>query len=529
MNRGLLTGVRLLAALLGAALFVPGACGQEVAAPTPERSRLGINLNGPTDWNSELPFVDVFRLSRAWISQREGAGWGKGPELRRDANGWATTIEPGCWIDTPLCTIEGGRFPQGQYVCLYEGQGKIEFWGSFGRLVEQQPGRIVFETKPGTSPIWLRIRAVDPTDYVRNIRVIMPGFEATYQQEPFHPLFLKRWRGFSTIRFMDWMVTNHGDPGRWESRPTPQYCNYTERGVPVEVMVDLCNRLGANPWFCMPHRADDDYVRRFAHCVMQKLNPDLKVYLEYSNEVWNSIFPQNRYAREKGQELGLGPTERPWEGGGMYYSRRSVEMFDIWEQVFGERSRLVRVLAWQAVNAWWLEHIILPAGEAAKHADAVAIAPYMGFLVPPQSTDKQVGADKVQDWTVDQVLDYTEQTALPASIKAMQEHKRVADKFGLKLVCYEAGQHLVGIGAATSNDRLTALFVAANRHPRMGQIYTRYLDAWKAIDGDLMCLFSSVGLWGRWGSWGLAQFYDETEADQPKLKAVMDWHHANPR
>ena len=63
----------------------------------------------------------------------------------------------------------------------------------------------------------------------------------------------------------------------------------------------------------------------------------------------------------------------------------------------------------------------------------------------------------------------------------------------------------------------------------MGAIYTKYLDGWHALGGDLMCLFSSVGGWSKWGSWGLAEYYDQTEADQPKLKAVMDWNRANLR
>lgn len=33
-------------------------------------ARMGINLAGPADWNTELPFVDVFRMSRPWISQK---------------------------------------------------------------------------------------------------------------------------------------------------------------------------------------------------------------------------------------------------------------------------------------------------------------------------------------------------------------------------------------------------------------------------------------------------------------------------
>ena len=104
-----------------------------------------------------------------------------------------------------------------------------------------------------------------------------------------------------------------------------------------------------------------------------------------------------------------------------------------------------------------------------------------------------------------------------------------ADRFGLKLVAYEAGQHLVGLGAAQNDEKLTALLMQANRHPRMGALYTQYLDGWKAAGGDLMCMFSSVSAWGKYGSWGLSEFYDETEADQPKLKAVTEWMRNNPR
>jgi hypothetical protein len=57
-------------------------------------SKLGINLNGPADWNTELPFVDVFRFSRPWISHRTGAAWGQGPKPALDAQGWVTRLEP---------------------------------------------------------------------------------------------------------------------------------------------------------------------------------------------------------------------------------------------------------------------------------------------------------------------------------------------------------------------------------------------------------------------------------------------------
>ena len=513
--------------LLCAVLLACGACAAAGAteAMSPEKSRLGINLAGPADWNTELPFVDVFRLSRNWISQQKGKPWGKGPELERDANGWVKRLEPDCWADTPMCTIRGGRYPQGKYVCLYEGEGKVEI-RSVGRIVSREPGRIVFETKPGAGSIWLRIRETSPQNHVRNIRVLMPGCEKTCEAEPFHPAFLERWKHFNTFRFMDWMKTNGSAISTWVQRPTPTYCNYTERGVPAEVMVALCNRLKVTPWFCMPHLATDDYVRRFAEVVKERLDPSLRVHIEYSNEVWNYMFAQTKYAGERGLKLGFG--DKHWEAGWRYSAWRSVQIFRIWEQVFGGTERLVRVIASQC-NPYVSERK-LEFQDAYKHCDAIAIAPYFHLNVPKQSRKPtRPDAAAVAAWPLGKLLDHVEGVCLPRAIKAIQAHKKLADKYGLKLMAYEAGQHLVGVGGGENNTELTSLFHAANRSPRMGAFYTRYLDAWKAAGGDLLCIFSSVGRWSKWGSWGLLEYYDETQADQPKLKAVLEWNRANPR
>jgi hypothetical protein len=204
----------------------------------------------------------------------------------------------------------------------------------------------------------------------------MPGFEATYKTNPFNPDFLKRLKNFNTIRFMDWMLTNGSEQKSWKDRPTTNYCNYTEHGVSVEVMADLCNRLGADAWFCIPHLADDDYIRQFAILVKKLLKPELKVYIEYSNEVWNSGFKQNHYAQQKAKELQIPPLERPWEGAGKFYAKRSVEIFKIWEDVFNKQ--LVRIIAWQAASGeYWTDKIVLSYNDTYKNCDALAIAPIL--------------------------------------------------------------------------------------------------------------------------------------------------------
>ena len=495
-------------------------------SPDPAQPRVGINLNGPADWNSELPFVDVFRLSRAWISQKQGAGWGKGPQLQFDEHGYIKQLEPGCFAETPMNTVS--RYPAGRYTVLYKGQGKLDVGGS-GRKVEEAPGKMIIEAS-GRESIFLRLLETNPADYVRDIRVIMPGFEETYQKQVFHPIFLERWRGVTVLRFMDWMNTNNSRQQKWADRPTLQDANWTgDGGIPLEVMVDLSNRLGADPWFCMPHMADDDYVRNFAQLVKQTLDPRRRIYIEYSNEVWNGMFEQAWWAGEQGIELGVaseGGAGQPklWVGQWHYTARRSVGIFKIWDEVFGGREaaskRLVRVLPSQSANAYVAERI-LKFEDAYKSADALTIAPYVSFNIPAQG--EGLTAPIVAGWTVGQVLDHLEQNALPESLKWIADNKKVADQYGLKLIAYEAGQHAVGVMGGENNEVLTQLLHEANRHPRMGEIYTKYLDGWKQNGGGLICLFASTGGWSKWGSWGLLQNYDDKAADYPKFAATMNW------
>jgi hypothetical protein len=61
----------------------------------------------------------------------------------------------------------------------------------------------------------------------------------------------------------------------------------------------------AKPWFCIPHAASDEWVTSFASLLLANLRPDLSVYIEYSNEVWNQGFPQYTHAAAMGQQLGL--------------------------------------------------------------------------------------------------------------------------------------------------------------------------------------------------------------------------------
>ncbi len=486
-------------------------------------ARLGINLAGIADWSTEQPFVDFFYMSRDWISQIKGGDWGTGPALALDEHGWVKHLAKNCYATRIICSLEGKQYPSGDYVILYDGEGALTF--SNGTVIahkaslENKSGRIVLRVDAAKGPLFLEIHKINQQNYLRNIRVILPGFELTYQSNPWHPDFLKRWSGIACLRFMDFMATNNSDQIKWSDRPKVTDASYASKGVPLELLVDLANRLNTDAWFCMPHQADDDYVKQFALYVKQNMKPELHAWVEYSNEVWNGTFDQNDYAGKAGQRLKF--ADKPWEAAWKFNAYRSVQIFKIWTEVYGGHERLIRVLASQAASAYVSDQI-LSFQDAASNADVLAIAPYVALSVPPTAEDG-ITEKEVASWSLDKLFDHIHKVSLPESEKWIGQNKKVADQYGLKLVAYEAGQHLVGIAGAENNEKLTKLFLQANADARMGEVYAQNLAMWERLGGDLICSFHSMSNWSKWGSWGLLRNYGDLPASSPKFMASIKW------
>jgi hypothetical protein len=96
----------------------------------------------------------------------------------------------------------------------------------------------------------------------------------------------------------------------------------------------------------------------------------------------------------------------------------------------------------------------------------------------------------------------------------------------LLLLAYEGGQHLVGVGSVQNNPSVTNLFVAANRDPRMGDLYQRMLESWHNSGGGLFMHYASVGQYGRYGSWGVLESMGQQTS--PKLEALIRFMAGSP-
>lgn len=493
--------------------------GQAWAATPPARPQLGMNLSAVVDWSREWTFVDAFKHSRAWIPQRaeEGGPWDTGEKLALTAEGWPL-LKPGQAASTLMFREIGGHYPAGTYTCTFDGHGEIRFGFDAKRSRTLGPGRMAVEVEPGDGGIFLRIVESDPKDPIRNIRLWLPGFENA--KSSFHPLYVKRLRPFKVIRFMDWQCTNNSTLARWADRTTPSSARQSlPAGVALEYMIELANELGADPWFCMPHLADDDFVRHFATMVRDRLHPDATIYVEWSNEAWNGIFGQAHWVYDEAKKRG--------EPGASVIADEARRDWKIWQDVFGDRhSRIVRVAAGQHYNPEVAARIL---DRLDGDCDAIACAAYFGPREGAKFDEHTTGRDVVVS-----SLANIQEKCLPM----IEEHRKLAARWSAKtgrrirLLTYEAGQHILPIGGFGGGQQGFVPWKQATwdcqTDPLMYDAYTALLRGCQDAGVEVVTAFSYVGQQTKWGSWGHLQYQDEPLESAPKFRALVEFAATQP-
>ncbi len=476
--------------------------------PLPQQRSLslGINLSQVNYYNREWVFVDAIKQAKPWVSTNpNGNPFDTGEIVQTDVRGWPL-LPAGKAAQTLIYNQTQGAYPAGQYVCTYVGTGEIQFqWDA--QVVSNEPGRIVLDVTPTDNGILMRIAQSDPNDPIRDIKLWMPGFENA--QSPFHPLYLQRMSKFKVIRFMDWGRTNEvSGPTSWNNRTrVDRFSQDGPNGVAIEYMIRLCNELGADPWFCMPHTADDAYITNFAASALEFLDPQRKIYIEWSNEVWNGRFDAHNYVTE---QSGSSPFSSAWFD---FWGGRLTNTFTIWEQMFsGQEDRLVRVAAGQAANVWVTRNLTNRLG---NQVDAVACAAYFG----------ETGANFDASTTAQDIINDAINRAIPIkSDRFYRDHGNLAatlsDNLGrtIRMIGYEGGQHYAD---DNRNTPYAQALLDAQYLPGMFSAYLKNLNAFEAAGGDLMIPFNYVDRPGNHGAWGHLEHQDDSVDSSEKFRALL--------
>lgn len=487
----------------------------------------GINLTSVVDYSTELVFTDAFKQAREWtvFNPAPGSAWDSGLSVPLLPNGfpreipYSDGVNPAQAVRALMLWDIQGHYPSGKYRLIVSGKGQVRLWGAANARFSCPVDTLV-TVNAANGGVVLEIERSLGTDPIKDVKFIYPQYVNSYQTQVFTTEFLHFIKDFSCIRFMDWLRTNNSAVKNWSERsPENYYTQAKSTGVAWEYLIQLCNLSNKDAWICVPHAANDQYIQELAKLLKAKLNPQLKIYLEYSNEVWNGIFTQNAYAAEAGQTLGY--SGQPWERAWKYTAKRSADLFYLFEQEFGANSsRLVKVVPCWAANDWVSNQILTHFKDPLYNprqvkADAMAIAPYFGGAVADQ-----IGVNnEVSSINIPEIVRRVG-ASLPESYAWMNVQKTVADRYGLKLLAYEGGAHVVATWPHVDNNALTDKLITANRAAEFQQLYCDYAQYWyNTAQADLFCFFSSHGLPSKWGSWGMKEHMNQVEA--PKYKALQ--------
>lgn len=513
---------------------------------------LGVNVgvDGVKDWASELMFADAIKMARPFGTV--ASGWDEKnylPASRLTADGWPTVDAGILVMSVNQDTSTGNAHQSGIYKLLFKGtvtpQTKVKANGSlvnysYNSASQSYTADINYDN---TANLYLTFEGF--TGGVRDVRLIRPGHTTA---DVFEKNFVQRVNAnnnmFGILRFMEGTATNGLGVAKWSDRTPKNYATQQKQfsssrsGISWEYVIELANLTGKDPWINIPHLADDDYVEQLAILLKNNLNSERKIYIEYSNEIWNTAvdlgFTQNKDISKAACDkvvlsgdpdnyfggLSGNKADCRTQGKGFEYAylgRHSAwklkRIGDIFKKVFGDSAMITRirpVLAWDVWGiatrngstagtiADQLQYLNNRYGAPSKYIYGVAIGAYVDLQKragdPQAPTNMNLSVDEIFDRMAEH-----NRTFYPARFSSL---RAVANQYGLKMFAYEGGQGLYG-PVNYNNKR------AAQTDPRMKSIVKTLLQTWKDAGGDTFVYYGLVSSYANHGFWGLSSRLDD--------------------
>jgi len=487
----------------------------------------GVNPYFNEYWSGEFPFSNLMMqsqfkwnvLDRDWPEIDEWSSTLYHDSLVKDPNGYPIGIpqyfrsqDESQTTRTWLILDAKGPFPKGIYTVLYDGEGTIDIIGSFiRRFIENRPGFIQFEvdyTSFDQGGLGLEILRSDKLNHVRNIRVLLPNTSESDATYPFNPAFINQIKPFSCVRFLNWPGINNSKDSLWVDRKNPNYFNQSstgDGGLAWEHMIKLCNFTKKDMWLCIPHKATEDYVYQLALLMKGSLRKESKIYLEYSNEVWNDIFDQHHWVRDNSPY-----SNAPFAHKYAYLANRAFKQF--MRGMGSDSNRVVRVIAGQHYNPWIAGEAIAHVKELGGRVDAVSCASYFA----PSNPTGQL--------SVTQIASMTKQEIQARAKPFIIDHKEIAVFYGIQLLMYESGPHMTR-DQWGQNPPFEQALCEFHTSAQMGEIYRDWLKFLRDTAG--VKLHNILGLQDDLCTFG---HISDTWATTPtvKLQAVLDFACSEP-
>lgn len=355
--------------------------------------------------------------------------------------------------------------------------------------------------------------------------VFVPGTDFTKATPPYeryiNPAYVAdvKLYGGSTFRTMDAGATNSNPVITWAQRRLPTNSKQLaygandasphEDGIALEYRIALANAANVDLWVNMPHLADDDYFRQAALLIKSQLHSNLRVYVEFSNEVNLGQWQQTQWLYTAGPAQGLPGSNKYYQATALAL-KRTLDMSKQFSDVFGGDmgSRTLIVVASTGnldltAQAFATVYSSSKWNPTNQKVHLFAVAPYFSS---PSNDGAQFNLIAVK----------AQIDALAAG-EPIGTAKSIAAKYGIPFV----GIYEFGIADYT-NSSSSALSAT------MADAYTYAFNKFAPLLNGPMCAYTLHSEIDGAKAWGAT---DNTGADCskfPKCRAIRDWIAAHP-
>lgn len=500
---------------------------------------IGMNLPQLSYWDRSFAMADVVRQS-----QFRGSDWSE--DVNADATG-----APG--QDFKLI-FNSRMIGAGTYKLVFTGKADVTLGGMTGSVQNKKYDAAANRTTAdvvlpvsNTGNTWLtfsntrRTASSIKSDGVTQVQMWRPGYP-TDGSVTFTKEFLNAMRKVQVLRAMDMTATNDNANEKWADRTLPNFIGMTKsRGQSWELLIALANAAERDLWINVPVKADDDYIRKLAqlfrygsdgvqpYTSMQvkptyaPLRSDLKLYVEYGNEIWNSSagFYGFRWVKPLADAARTdlahpinhnGAVTDEWLGFRRYIAYRSAFISQKFRDIWGDVAMMTQVrpiFATQVGNAnsylreglTWAEEYY---GDVSRLWWGAGGASYYGAII--DSTDLSE-SKKASYFSVGA---YKE-----TELQRIRTDSIWTKAFGLRNVAYEGGPAPGGseLGSVSATETASTTY---NNDPRMAKFMANAYDLWKANGGDLLVYYNYSGMGAPW--WFIDGTKDLIESDTTSVK-----------
>ncbi len=508
---------------------------------------IGMGLSGGYYYSSQHVFKDYALNRNVWATTYVGGAFNtkEGDLLSVDSDGYPLSLPQninGKEMFVRSMLTADGFMPLGNYFLLYEGEAEISFKGALKFVENVSEGKIKFEVV-GENNGWIDINTTPLGNHIKAIKVIPEKYIDNFESEPFIPEFIEKIKPYSVLRMMNLMKTNNWDTTKdqflydkdeflrdreWSERVLPTYytqSGVSQRGMAFEYIISISNYLNKDIWITIPHNVSNDFVKEMAKMFKQTLKPNLKIYLEYSNELWNWQFYQTRWIEEHRENGRFPGAENHSQAAGM----RAKEVYNIWMQEYsGLEDQVVRIIGGQSSNPYVGEQWMKVMEDS--EWDALAITHYYGIKNAYGETDPNyqfrdrmlaLGSDaKITD-IVDLAREYHAYLKNKNGGNGYWKGNIInANNHGKPTVTYEGNGHIVS-GDNIDDPVLLDLVLRASRSPEMAVFYGEVINDMRDWGMSLLMPFVLAKKPSIWGDWGHYESTFDTEIP-PKVQILLD-------